>query len=441
MRMMTMKEIEMKKTNEIVKSLMMGGAMATLLLTMGCNTSEELQPRTDCEEVMIEGDAYCVWQQPIIIETGYTCPSSLRYSYEIEGRDALGGNLVVCSKYNTAPTTPIIQDIRRKLFSSQPEGDMGGDGDMTDDRDMGGDTDMPDGRTCDDVKADYAAEFATLDTSCTMDEDCADFNTTGCGITDALTGCNFPYNASADKSGLAALGQEFNALGCNVGEPDCQICAQKEVTCSDAGQCVFAPVVEPERTCEDIEEDYAAEFGALDTSCVTDMDCQPAGVNGCGITDNIASGCNYAVSTSADFSALTPLSTEYQAMRCDMDGPVCAACPGGPVTCDAGTCKMQPQVQRTCEDIKADYAAVYASFSRVCTVDADCAYAGTNVCGLASEVAGGCGISINKSEDRSELNVLGQEYDDLGCTRNDPACGPCQALPVSCDQGMCVTTM
>ena len=413
-----------------MRDWMIGGAVLACMWASGCNTTEEdVTPRTDCEEVTVDGDAYCVWQQKIIIETGYTCPSSLQYSHVIEDVSAQGGNLVVCSKYNTVPTTPIIQDIRRKLFSSQPEGDMGGSGDM------GGGGDMPDGRSCDDVKADYAAEFATLDASCTEDADCRDFNTTGCGITDGLTGCNFPLNVNADQSGLATLGQEFQALGCDVGEPVCQICAQKPVVC-DAGQCAFAPE-EPARTCEDIEVDYAAAYGALDTSCATDMDCQPAGVNGCGISDNLAFGCDYAVNTSADFSALTPLSMEYQAMRCDMDGPVCAACPGGPVMCDAGTCKMKPE--RTCEDIKEDYAMVYESFSRACTEDADCAYAGTNACGLASGVSEGCAIAINKDEDRSQLGTLAQEYDDQGCTRNDPPCAACQQLAVTCEQGMCVT--
>lgn len=196
----------------------------------------------------------------------------------------------------------------------------------------------------------------------------------------------------------------------------------------------MAPVA---RTCDVVAAEYAVAFDGLDKSCATNADCQAFTTTGCGITKDLSS-CNLVTSASADRTSLGPLVQEYEQLGCNASVPPCMLCEEKAVACEQGACVVLDMPPRTCEDVVADYAEVYASFSRTCQVDEDCKYAGTSSCGVAQDVIGGCDLAIRASEDLTPLTPLSEEYEQLGCNVNTPACAACRTRDVTCRQGICV---
>ncbi len=410
---------------QMMKWMMSGGLVALVGLT-GCPSGNNAsQEAPACEEVEVDGENYCVWKQSIIIETGYTCPASLRYSHVISGDEPL----VVCSKYNTVPTEPVIWDIRWQLYNqAPPQTDMGSD--------MG--ADMEEEASCDDYRADYATAYASLPTGCQVDADCQFAGVNACGLANQVAGgCQIAVSSGADFSGLQAISSDYNDAGCGVQDPACAPCAELPVVC-DAGACVVQE--EGDRTCDDIVTDYAQEHTQLDRSCTDVSDCKRLMPDVCGLTSPDHT-CDTAVNVNEDASSLDALVKEHNMELCAANiDCVEIQCAPKELACDAGVCVLEDAPARTCDDVRADYAAAYDAFPRGCQEDADCSFAGVNACGLANGVVGGCDIAIGANVDRSELQTLSQEYDSLGCNAGDPACAACQSVAVMCDQGMCVTT-
>lgn len=193
------------------------------------------------------------------------------------------------------------------------------------------------------------------------------------------------------------------------------------------------------RTCDDIRADYGVTYDTLPTTCTTNADCKFAGINTCGIASKVSNGCDIAIANNADTSALQALNSEYDALGCNANDPVCDACVLQETRCnDQGMCEIATQPARTCDDVRADYAAAYANFPKTCQQASDCTFAGVNSCGLANKLVNGCDIAISTSADTTVLNTLNTEYQNLGCGANDPQCDQCIQLNVTCNpQGMC----
>lgn len=311
------------------KNVFVGAALGLLMATsIGCGTGQNNADTESisCNKVSVEGEDYCVVKQEIIIETGYTCPATFRYRYEVSA-------MTVCSNRATPPTRPIIFELWRLAYGEEPppETDMG----MVDMpvSDMGGDVDLGQPRSCEEVQSDYASVFDNLPQACQQDADCEALGWQ-CSISMQISGdvCTASVTVGADVSGLTTLNDEYMQLSCPISE--CAACPSATYTC-DQGMCVGH--IEQARTCEDIEAEYATDYAALPQTCQAAADCQSAGVSGCGVTNEVVGRCGFAVSTTSDFSPLSTLNQEYQALGCNL-GPDCAECPVEPVDCVNGMC-------------------------------------------------------------------------------------------------------
>ena len=297
------------------------------------------------------------------------------------------------------------------------------------------------GRTCDDLKADFAAAYDALPRTCQTTADCAYGGTNSCGIAKNISGgCQIALSSDADRSVLDPLVMEYDALGCGAMDPPCSECAALPVVCNDQGMCETTPETPDPVTCESLTQDYRDTVDAVDRTCQADSDCEVV-VGDCHMSA-AEDRCTLAVNASADISGLMVLTDEYDALDCRATQGQCMACEPAEAKCNAqGMCEAVAAQARTCDDIRADYATVYAAFPRTCQTSADCEYGGTNACGLSNGVAGGCQIALSAGTDRSALDALAMEYSDLGCNAQDPACAQCEALAVECSaEGMCVTT-
>lgn len=303
-------------------------------------------------------------------------------------------------------------------------------GQVTPDADMGSSKDMS-GRTCEQVKEDYAASHDGLPTSCQQDEDCEYVRVTGCGVTEGVQETCKAVATVTDAATRMTLAEEYSTLGCPSG-PVCNICESQPVRC-EQGQCVVSET----RTCAMVAASYRAAVASdLDRSCAQNVDCkvvQPDCHMGGGEV-----GCTLAANVSADLGPLTALKQSYDDMACRANQANCVTCAPAEAVCNQGKCKAQPVSARTCDDIRAEYGAVYAAFPTTCQVAADCRDAGINSCGIASEVVDGCNVVVSSSADLSPLTSLSKEYQMLGCTAGDPLCNACSAGAVDCVQGQCV---
>lgn len=427
------RETNMYSSKNVFVSATLGLLMAT---GIGCGPEQNnaTTEQTSCNKVSVEGEDYCVVKQEIIIETGYTCPATFMYRYEVSA-------LTVCSNRATPPTRPIIFELWRLAYGQEPppETDMGmvdmpgsdmGGGDMGEEADFGLFL------SCEAITESYQlAVDNDLDRSCQQDTDCAVIQG-DCHMSEAGERCTLAAKVGADTSALKGWVDYYDERSCRANQANCQACEAATAICNQ-GMCEAQPVAA--RTCEDIKTDYAVIHDSLPTACQQDADCEYTRATACGVTGSVSEACK-AVTAGSDLSSRAALGNEYQALGCGVNDPVCNICEEEPVKCDQGVCIVVPDVARSCEDIEADYAAQYAALPQTCQAAADCQSAGVNACGVSSEVVGGCGIAVSTSADFSALGVLGQEHQMLGCDQG-PECAACPSMPVDCVNGMCVSTM
>ncbi len=267
---------------------------ASFALSLSCGSTTSENSPGKCEAVELEGVNYCVWEQKIIVETGYECPAETQYFHNID-------DVAVCSESETPPTQKEVKDLLEKLKKGP---DM-----------------------CLSLISDYTEKIKTLDTSCTIDTDCKAIEG-HCGLGE----CYYPVNKSADGAALSTLATSYESQDCGEGA----LCgcrpANLAILKCDQGTCVEDLT---DQSCLDIAKTYQDAIAALDNSCTMDTDCK--GVAGyCGLAS-----CVYAVNSNADTTTMDSALTDYQTQNCEGDTPPLCGCqdPGSlQYECKANIC-------------------------------------------------------------------------------------------------------
>lgn len=272
-----------------------------------------------CERVEVDGTEYCVYRQSqkIIIETGYDCPVDLIQRHQVND------NMVVCSGSMDPPAEPVVERLEELVMVMNNSTNNVTTPNHTSPLNTSPNTST---RTCMDVESEHDALVANVDTSCNVDADCKEIPGGIC----ALRQCGVPANVNVDESQYVTLGEEYDQLGCGQAV-DCAACPPQQVVCEN-NSCVFGPL-EEERTCEDIEQDFAGAVQALDTSCMAGADCKLVSGGICGLAQ-----CQLPANVNADETALQGFEMEYTGDGCDTAGPVCAACEALEAYCDNNVC-------------------------------------------------------------------------------------------------------